>query len=378
MVVHRQALELKNLGCDVRIISPILNIPKGVSKLKKKWTNIQKIESKRDLEGITVYHPKTNPLVAKYLPHKAGLYNFNKFKGLIDEVYSEFNFTHVHAQTALTNGSLGLEISRKYNVPLITTVNGTDIDHLIYRNKQSLINMKKVLKESDAVTTPSIIIKQKLKDRLRIDSNFIGRGIYLNHTYSGKTALEEKYRNKFIILSVSKLIQSKGINMNLIAISKLPAQIRDNIKYIVIGKGPQESELKKLVEKLGLNNIVEFKGFQEKNKVMEYMFICDLFSLPSWQETFGLVYLEAMSHGKPVIGSQNHGVDGIVKHMVNGFLVEEKNIDHLSYLIDFCVNNERVIKHLGNNAKELVENNFTWEKIAVKNKNLYEEVNKKL
>lgn len=371
MVVHRQAYGLKKLGCEVKVISPVIGIPALISRVKKGWKNYQSVPNETLFEGIPIYHPKINPIVAKYFSYKSGLWTFKKYENLIEEVYKDFKFTHIHAQTALFNGLLGLKIAEKYNVPLTTTVNGTDIDLELYKSSKHLSTMKEILLNSDAVTVPSPVIQKKVKERIGIDSKVIPRGIYLDQIYRNGSKLKEKYENKFIILSVSRLLESKGLDLNLFAISNLKDEIRTTIKYLVIGEGPEEEKLRSLAKDLKIEDNVEFIGFQEKEKVMEYMSICNLFSLPSWQETFGLVYLEAMAHEKVVIGSKGQGVDGVIKHMVNGLLVKEKDIDDLKNLMEFSFNNKEEINQMGARAREDVFNGYSWEKIAIQNNSLY-------
>ena len=104
-----------------------------------------------------------------------------------------------------------------------------------------------------------------------------------------------------VILSVSYLITRKAIDFNLRAIAQLKYKY-PNLKYLIIGDGPEKNHLKSLSKNLGINQMVEFLGQLSNKKVMEYMAETDIFSLPSWDEAFGVVYIEAMAQGKPVIG----------------------------------------------------------------------------
>ena len=376
MVVHRQAYELKKLGIEVKVISPILSIPKTLEIFKKEWRDYNSVPSTRMVEDVMVYHPRSNPIISKYYPHKSGSNLFRRTEHLIEKIYKEYPFTHIHAQTALTNGLLALQIAKKYHVPLITTVNATDIDQLIYRNKKCRKVMKNVLSQSDAVLTPSPIIQEKVRNRLGIDSTYIGRGIYLNELQFEKSAVNV-YKDYFVILSVSRLLPTKGIDLNMKAISLIKNKVNVPIKYLIIGEGPQKEELKQLAKDLDILEEDEFLGFTKKREVMEYMSFCDLFSLPSWQETFGLVYIEAMGHGKAVIGTRGHGIDGVVKHRENGLLVKEKDVIHLSELMMFSITNKKEMIEMGKKAKNTVLQNYTWEKIALKNRDIYEKVSQK-
>lgn len=73
----------------------------------------------------------------------------------------------------------------------------------------------------------------------------------------------------------------------------------------------------------------------------------DIFSLPSYKEGFGMVYIEAMSKGVPVIGVKGEGIEDAIKSGVNGFLVERKNVDELVKTIDFLIKNPKKRMNIG-------------------------------
>ena len=112
---------------------------------------------------------------------------------------------------------------------------------------------------------------------------------------------------------VGKLVQDSccmSLDFNLRAFSQLVKEF-SNLYYIVVENGPMRKELERLANDLGLERYVGFVGQQSYSKTMEYMASCDIFSLPSWQEGFGVVYLEAIAHGKPVIGCRGEGIEDV-------------------------------------------------------------------
>ena len=96
--------------------------------------------------------------------------------------------------------------------------------------------------------------------------------------------------------------------------------------------------------------------------------------MPSWQETFGLVYLEAMAHGKPVVAVQGQGVDGIVTHGETGILVKPRDIDTLVEALDFLLSHPEEAKAIGERSRNMVLKNYTWEKNAKRTIEVYHEV----
>jgi glycosyltransferase involved in cell wall biosynthesis len=147
-----------------------------------------------------------------------------------------------------------------------------------------------------------------------------------------------------------------------------------DLVYLIVGEGHERQALGHLVRQLNLTDHVEFIGQLPFQQVMEYISVCDVFTLPSWQETFGLVYVEAMAHGKPAIGVQGQGVDGIVTHGETGMLVKPRDVGSLVEALDFFLSHPEEARVMGERARRLVLENYTWEKNAQKTIEVYKEV----
>ncbi|MBE9569441.1 MAG: glycosyltransferase, partial [Proteobacteria bacterium] len=183
-----------------------------------------------------------------------------------------------------------------------------------------------------------------------------------------------KQQGKYLtLLSVSNLVQTKGIDLNLYALQKIHKNY-PALRYVVIGSGPEEAGLRKLAKELGLERQVEFLGRQPHHRVMAYMAACDVFTLPSWNEGFGIVYLEAMANGKPVVGCRGEGIEDFVEHGKTGLLVKPRDVDSLIEALNFLLRNPEEARAMGERARKLVLENYTWEKNAEKTIKVYQEV----
>ena len=176
------------------------------------------------------------------------------------------------------------------------------------------------------------------------------------------------------MLSVSALIKTKGIDLNIRAVSKL-INIYPTIKYYVIGDGEEYKNLKRLVDDLNLNRNVIFLGRLPHSQVIKYMSSkCDVFVLPSWQEGFGIVYIEAMNSGIPVIGVKGQGIEDVIVDKKNGFLVQPHDLDDLACTIDYILSHKDTAKIVGENGKKTVLSEFTWLRNAQKTIEIYNEI----
>ena len=148
-------------------------------------------------------------------------------------------------------------------------------------------------------------------------------------------------KDKVKVLTCAKLIKRKGIDKVIRECDNL------NVELTVIGDGKELKNLKKLSSK------PRFLGWLEHNKVLEEMRKTDIFALPSVNETFGMVYLEAMASACITVCTENEGVDGIIQDNKNGYFWKEGIIE---YII-----NSKVQNNILNNAFNTIIN-YTAEK----------------
>jgi glycosyltransferase involved in cell wall biosynthesis len=119
---------------------------------------------------------------------------------------------------------------------------------------------------------------------------------------------------------------------------------------------------------------VEFVGRVPHIRALQYIAAADVFSLPSWSEGFGIVYVEAMACGKPVIACRGEGPEDFVEHGKTGLLVKPRDVDNLVEALDFLLSNPEEARAMGERARKVVLENYTWEKNAEKIVKVYKEL----
>ncbi len=294
---------------------------------------------------------------------------------LVEEIHQDFKFDIIHAHVAWPNGFAGVMVRKKYNKPLVVTIHGEDLQVTVYKNDACRTALAKVFHEADRIVT----VSTKLKKIAEANFGFSEKLIAINNGISPADVaprnidLVSRYADSKIILSVSNLITSKALDLNIRAISRLTGKYPD-LKYLVIGRGPEEASLRQLAHDLSLENRIEFLGELPNDRVMQYMAIADIFSLPSWQEGFGVVYLEAMAHGNPVIACLGEGIVDVIEDGITGLLVKPRDTESLVHAIEFLLTNPQRAQEIGERAKKLVLENYTWEKNAEKTIQLYRDV----
>ncbi len=169
--------------------------------------------------------------------------------------------------------------------------------------------------------------------------------------------ISNKYGN--FILYVGNLSSYKGVQYLIEAIKNL------DINLVIIGEGPYETDLKQLSQSLGILNRVFFLGkISNKSILKAYYKTCRLFCLPSLMETFGIVLVEAMACGKPVVSTElGTGTSYINHNNVTGLVVQPRSSEALSGAFNKLLNNDTLRIQMGNNARNRVNAEFATIKI---------------
>ncbi len=191
----------------------------------------------------------------------------------------------------------------------------------------------------------------------------------------------------FRILCVGRLEKVKGQAYLIEAFRKIQDKISQSrfpelrLLLTLVGDGSEKANLKKKVLELGLNESVEFVGEVRHDNLPEYFAKADVAAIPSLSEGFGIVALEAIASGVPIVASRVGGLTDIQKDFRTGFLVEPGDAEALASAIMSCINNPEFRYALGAEGKDLVRVNMTsnkyskysWDLIARRVGQLYAE-----
>ncbi len=174
------------------------------------------------------------------------------------------------------------------------------------------------------------------------------------------------------ILFVGLLWNVKGVDILLNAVPIIKKSIPDLSVYIV-GSGPCENELKKLVKELDIEENIKFLGFISGKEKYSYYTSADICVFPSRHEAFGITLLEAMACGKPVVASNVGGIPYVVEDGKTGLLFEGGNVEDLAEKVIALLNDEKLRDKMGKAGRERVKD-FTWDKIAEQTVSVYKEI----
>jgi glycosyltransferase involved in cell wall biosynthesis len=174
----------------------------------------------------------------------------------------------------------------------------------------------------------------------------------------------------FRILFVGRLVERKGVTHLIEAVRCLPADLR--ARLTVIGDGPERAALSEQVRGSGLDGRVDFRGRVPESALREAYAASDVLVLPSIvdargdTEGLGVVLLEAMSYGVPVVGSDSGGITDIIENGESGLLVPPADADQLARALERLARDPALAARLGAAGERRVRTAFGWPEIMAK------------
>ena len=272
-------------------------------------------------EGLKTYRYKN----FNFLPKNPKM--FSVFNRRMDRLYKEIikregKIDIIHCQSSFWAGISAYYISKKYNIPLIITEH-TSIKKAYYLKESYKPYILDSYKKADKLIAVGNGLKNELIKLTNRDDILVIPNLIPIDNFS----IKENNNREFTFFSLAFLEGEKGMDTLIKAFNE--GFKNTNTRLIIGGEGSQKEELIKLTKTLGIKDKVNFLGALTREEVSYNMRECDAFVLASRYETFGVVYIEALASGKPVVGTYNGGAEDIITKE-NGILVNIDNVKELS------------------------------------------------
>jgi N-acetyl-alpha-D-glucosaminyl L-malate synthase BshA len=245
----------------------------------------------------------------------------------------ELDLLHVHyAIPHATSAWIAKEmLGPDHPVKIVTTLHGTDITLVGQERSYFDITRFSILR-SDGITAVSDYLKNETvarfdvpEDRIRVIPNFVEPGLYDRAAYPCRKAAFLEPGEK-LVMHVSNFRPVKRVRDVVRIFAGLLREV--SARLVLVGDGPDRPEATDEAERLGIARRVVFLGKQDS--VAELMACADLLLLPSQSESFGLVALEAMASGVPVVASRAGGIPEVVEEGVTGHLGEIGDVEAMA------------------------------------------------
>lgn len=299
----------------------------------------------RDIDGIHVIGTK-----GINLPGIRGLMFKNNAKKALEDLIKKEDIDIIHGHYLFPAGAAAVEVGNKHNIKTYVTAHGSDMFEL-YKSKPFMRpTIKKVLKNADGIFAVSKALRQEIiatgvsgiAEKTKLSWNSVD---ITKFSLKDDDSFKKEFGlfDKPIVLFVGNLIKRKNVG----ALLEAKKIAKSDYYLVIVGDGPLSKKLRKKVEDENIPDVI-FTG--SRTDVENIIPNCDFLVLPSFSESFGLVLIEALACGKPVIGSDVGGISEIINDDV-GLLVNPNDVSSISNSIDKLVDDEDLRVSLSRNAR---------------------------
>ncbi len=261
---------------------------------------------------------------------------------IFEKKVKELGIEVIHVHHPAIVGNVALYLKKKYGIPVVFTYHTRYEQYLHYIKPLAYLErrtgvIEKYLeyfcKKCDLLAAPTPGIRDYLEQKnlgtpVRVlPTGIPGECFRPDFDRAGELRRQYKKEADYLFLTVSRLAKEKNLCFQLQGLALLKEQLAERgktFRHLLIGEGPQQEELKKLAARLGLSKELIFTGNIPNSEMKEYQAAADAFLFTSKSETQGIVVLEAMAAGNPVVALDATGVRDVVQDGKNGYLCREE------------------------------------------------------
>ncbi|MDD3840932.1 MAG: glycosyltransferase family 4 protein [Clostridia bacterium] len=368
--------KLNMMGNDVKVIFPDHNLHpfnKDFIPIITKGGKAKDYQLPFNFPCFTT-HPVSNNTFYNLKDQEIEQY-IDVFKGTLEKVIDEFNPDIIHCQHMW----IMPYIASKFNIPYGVTVHGTDIKGY-KKDTRYHKYVKEAARNASFIITISRQVDQETSqlfgikdDRRFLVHNGFDESIFYTKDFD-EDFLKKKYNISddinYIVSFVGKLTHFKGVDILLDAAQIYEKQI-GNVATIIVGDGSDRDKLERQARENGLKNVV-FMGHRSQTEVANIYNMADVSVIPSRIEPFGLVALEAMACGTPVVATNAGGLPDFVNSHVGSLVKQDHPKELAQAIMEELSGHSKATK--GRHAYFYAHANFTWDSVAQKVENIYNNV----
>lgn len=355
---HRQAVAARDLGADVRVLVLHRPLPPlaAVRLLEiGELARAVRQPSRAVLDGIDVRYVRYASPPRPWSYGSWGLWSAPSLAIALRRLRREFAFELVHAHYAVPAGDAVRRVAPR--IPLVVSVHGADV----YATGDRAVGARAIratLAHARLVLANSAGTARRCTDRGARATRVVHLGAELPPAGSPSPPAP----GRPTLVTVGHLVARKRHADVIAALARLGTEHPD-LRYVVVGDGPERERLRALAGSLGVADRVELRGQLPPEQAAACGREATLFVLPSVDEAFGVAYVEAMAGGVPAIGCR--GEDGPEEIAATGggmVLVPPGDVDVLAAQVDALLNDPNRRAALGREAVATVRRAFTWER----------------
>ncbi len=294
--------------------------------LKQNW-ELRQEENQALTQGLPTYR-----LVYRRprVPKTGTIHCIRHLQRAFQQLSGEGRDFHIIHANVYNTALAGVLLGKRFGLPVVISEHATAFARGKIRGLERQ-KIKLAFAHADRVCPVSKAL-QKHIEAAGIHANFhVVPNVVDTHHFIPIATPATKTAQKRLLL-VALLTPVKGVDYLLKALAALKEK-RSDFVLDIVGDGPNREEYEQLTQHLNLQNQVHFHGLKRKEEVVQFMQQCDIFVLPSLLETFGVVYIEAMACGKPVLAAAIDGPSELITEQT-GRLIPPADVDALAKALD--------------------------------------------
>ncbi|HEY5143653.1 MAG TPA: glycosyltransferase [Solirubrobacteraceae bacterium] len=352
---HEQARAAQAAGADVRVVVLHRVVPPAATprrQLLPAAVHLARHPRRALLDDIPVHY------VRYASPPKAraygtwGAWAAPALALALRRLHREFPFDLVHAHNAVPAADAVLRT--RIDAPLVISEHGADVLHTALRHDAGRRAIERAFGAARLVLANSGGIEQATHRLGAAHTRVVHLGTDL-------PPAPEPHVGEPTLVTVAHLVQRKR-HVDVIRALWVLRERHPQLRYLVIGDGPERSALARTAEQLGLSERVTFAGQLPHAEALALARSCSLFVMPSVDEAFGVAYVEAMAGWLPAIGALGEPGPAEITRLGDGLrLVPPGDVSQLAGAIDALLSEPTFLHELGRRARATVEESFTWE-----------------
>jgi teichuronic acid biosynthesis glycosyltransferase TuaC len=364
LFVHDQCVALRALGVELHVISPTPWIPRVLwSSRRMRRRGGKPARAVRD--GIAVDYPRFPQPPKRVLFDRLGDMAYRRLRDL--PVLRQGRFDVIHAHQALPDGAVAAHLSRDLGIPYVVTVHGADVNSGLERGGAAARRIADVLRGAAGVVVVSGVLARRLTAAIPLAAvHVVQNGLPADLERATPSDYLPGCR---VVMAAGRLVEGKGFEHVLEALARLRPDHED-LRCVIAGEGALRRRLVALAERLDVTESTRFVGRLEHGDLLRMMARADVFAVPSAPEGFGLVHLEAMAQGTPVIGCLEQGPADFIADGVSGYLVRYGDVDALSRAVATLLADSSHARSVGEAGRRVAEV-LTWERNALHMLDIY-------
>lgn len=283
----------------------------------------------------------------------------------------------IHVGDLYPQGAIAWLLKTVFGVPYVAYCHGEEVTQIDQCRSERILR-DAVYRRADAVIAASNFARQNLL-RIGVAEEKIVKinpGVDMKQFAPGPApaGLVQRFslEGKFVILTVARLVRRKGHENMLKAVAQIAGACPD-LRYLIVGTGPEEDNLRRLANQLGIADLVHFAGYVPSADLPDCYRACDVLAMPNFEESgtgdvegFGMVFLEANAVGKPVIAGRSGGTAEAVLDGVTGYLCDPHDVDALATLLRTLAADRELCRRLGAQGLARVREEFHWDSRAAR------------